>query len=331
MAKEIKCRICDKKFNVSPSHEATRKYCSRECQSKDQTGKVVSCPICGKERYLALYRLKEGAKYCSSKCVGIANGRRNKGKKRPNMKKSPNNNRLRLGIHCRWCGKLIKIQLSEYLSGRRYCSFQCQAAGRRIYPDVKCKNCGKTFKPNVDHKVFCNRECWREYQGKQRKKILIKCHYCGKIKEYTSRQANSHGVGTRKYCSKACADLDKTGVRGSDHFNWRGGKTSLQDLIRKSSYSQNYRQEVFRRDNWKSVLSGKNGRLVHHHIIPFSTLINKYNITKDDWLNFKHRLFDLDNAVTLAHLEHKRFHSKYGKVTTPEQFNEFKQNYQSAN
>jgi len=118
--------------------------------------------------------------------------------------------------------------------------------------------------------------------------------------------------------------MDRVGVAGEGIGNWKGGKTSLQDLIRKSRYAQDYRYFVFKRDGWKSVISGYNGRLAHHHLISFSTLIDGHGIRKENWINFKHILFDLNNAITLTDREHKKFHSKYGKVTTPEQFEEFR-------
>ena len=78
--------------------------------------------------------------------------------------------------------------------------------------------------------------------------------------------------------------------------------------------------------NYKSILSGKEGRIEHHHLTPMSILIKIYKITKDNWRNNKNILFDVDNTVTITEKEHKLFHSIYGKVTTPNQFNMFKKN-----
>ena len=112
---------------------------------------------------------------------------------------------------------------------------------------------------------------------------------------------------------------------GEKNCNWRGGTTRLQVIIRNSAQAKSHRQDVFKRDNWISILSGKNGDIEHHHLIAISSLIKQYGVTKDNWINLKDILFDLNNAVTLTKKEHDKFHSQYGKVTIPEQFEEFRQ------
>ena len=175
--------------------------------------------------------------------------------------------------------------------------------------------------------MFCSSGCYFVFKRKKAERVFI-CKYCGrevKVNRHKNYYRYKNGKKeVRKYCSKNCADMDKAGIRGKNHFNWKGGRTSLQDLIRKSSYSQNYRKECFRRDGWKSVLSGNNGKLEHHHLTAFSVLITRHDITKNNWINFKDVLFDLDNTVTLTEREHDKFHNVYGKITTPEQFEGFR-------
>jgi len=112
---------------------------------------------------------------------------------------------------------------------------------------------------------------------------------------------------------------------GEKNCNWRGGMTSLQAIIRNSAQAKNCRQECFERDNWESVLSGSNGNIEHHHLTAVSALIKQNKINKDNWVSFKDILFDLGNTVTLTKKEHNKFHSLYGKISTPEQFKEFRQ------
>lgn len=47
----------------------------------------------------------------------------------------------------------------------------------------------------------------------------------------------------------------------------------------------------------------------------------------DNWREYKYVLFDIDNVVTLTDKEHKLFHSIYGKVASPENFEEFRLNF----
>jgi len=165
--------------------------------------------------------------------------------------------------------------------------------------------------------------------------IEFKCSYCGKEKtlEKKKDRAYSHWKDgkpvVKKYCSKKCADMAREGITGEGIGNWQGGKTSLQDIIRKSNAYIKCRHECFKRDNYHSVLSGKNGKLRHHHLMSYSILFDIYKITKENWRSFQDILFDLDNVVTLIPSEHRDFHHKHGKVTTPEQFEEFKQQFAS--
>jgi len=288
----------------------------------------LECKVCGKEFWVSPYR-KEEAKFCSRKCQGKAKAIEMKGRPSNFGTGLYWNNSLRIGIRCGVCGELKRLDLCAYLSGQRACSVECRNIAVKKYPlRAVCKNCGDEFKPDPSNNlIFCDRACYVEYKRKKAERIFV-CKYCDrKIK--TNRHKNYYRYKdgkkeVRKYCSKNCADMDKAGINGKDHFNWKGGRTVLRDIIRKSSYSQRYRKECFKRDGWKSALSGSNGRLEHHHLTAFSTLIKRHEITKDNWINFKDVLFDLDNALTLTEKEHNKFHSIYGKITTTEQFEQFR-------
>jgi len=85
------CSYCKRKFKIIRS-KIKRKFCSKYCQSKfnwkvgifkpkKKTGIYKKCLICGKEFYVHQYLIKIGeGKYCSRKCLGIANGIRLKNK-----------------------------------------------------------------------------------------------------------------------------------------------------------------------------------------------------------------------------------------------------------
>lgn len=58
---------------------------------------------------------------------------------------------------------------------------------------------------------------------------------------------------------------------GSNHYNWKGGVTSINEKIRKSLEYKLWRQAVFERDKYTCVLCRqKGGKLVADHIKPFS-------------------------------------------------------------
>lgn len=233
-------------------------------------------------------------------------------------------------VECYWCQKPILRYPSQMNRGHQYCSMECRDKSRRRVPDRQCEQCGTTFRPPAlgDNTRFCSRVCYRTWRASLTEYIDTQCRGCGKVfrrarKGYHTHWAEGRPV-PRKYCSKACADKGRIGKwRGEDAAAWRGGTTTLQDIIRKSPGADALRREVFRRDGYCSVISGQRGRLVHHHLVAFSTLLSEYGITKDNWRDHAAILFDPGNAVTLQADEHRDFHATFGKVTTPEQFSEY--------
>ena len=78
------------------------------------------------------------------------------------------------------------------------------------------------------------------------------------------------------------------------HYNWKGGISPIQNIIRGSIEYRLWRREVFRRDNWTCVLGGKEhgNKLRADHIKPFAY--------------FPKLRFDIDNGRTLCEDCHKK-------------------------
>lgn len=232
---------------------------------------------------------------------------------------------------CEYCGIAFLSSKAELKQGRRFCSHICYSLDKKEVKNRLCDCCGKEYNPSSrrDNQKFCSRECYSKVKNDSAKKMLI-CEYC--LKEYevvgVKNWKPCRTRGERKFCSKECVDKNRIGRFTEDNSpQWRGGRTSLQDLIRKSVDYTRTRSECFERDGHKSVISGDGGILNHHHLISYSILFNQHEITKENWRDYKEILFDIENVVTMTQKEHKSFHSKYGKVTTQEMFEEFKNNY----
>jgi len=216
---------------------------------------------------------------------------------------------------------------------------------------VICSNCGKVFFTYpYRHGIvrFCSVKCktdaskglsaWNK--GKQNK-VKIVCKTCKKIFErYPSRKAI--------FCSAKCQSIDRIGIKrpdvsdrmkgnkyalgrvrpiserlkigiankGEKNNFWRGGKMRdypEKEIIRKSSQYQQWRNDVFIRDNWtcqKTKIKG--GKLISHHI-------NNFEDNPTERLNTY-------NGITLSEKAHKEFHKKYGvKNNTRKQLEEFLQ------
>jgi 5-methylcytosine-specific restriction endonuclease McrA len=58
--------------------------------------------------------------------------------------------------------------------------------------------------------------------------------------------------------------------RGSNHYNWKGGVTPINNRIRKSKEFKLWREAVFKRDNYTCIWCGVRGGVLHpDHIKPF--------------------------------------------------------------
>jgi predicted DNA-binding protein YlxM (UPF0122 family) len=90
----------------------------------------------------------------------------------------------------------------------------------------------------------------------------------------------------------------KYGCPKEQHWNWKGGISKIQILVRQSSEYKLWRKQCFIRDNYSCQKCGKHGGTLNvHHIVPFRILINE-----------KRNLFELNNGVTLCKKCHKKIH-----------------------
>jgi hypothetical protein len=98
---------------------------------------------------------------------------------------------------------------------------------------------------------------------------------------------------TRRKQSKA--------LRGNKNYNWKGGRTKLQEQIRKCFKNKQWISDVFERDNYTCQNCGRRCcRLEAHHIKYFSTILDEHNIkTIKDALKCK-ELWDIKNGKTLC-------------------------------
>lgn len=101
--------------------------------------------------------------------------------------------------------------------------------------------------------------------------------------------------------------------------NYIDGRTPVYKNIRNSPKYSEWREACMKRDNYKSVLSGKTGELNVHHKTPFAQLLNDLiDETGLDPIKDKQALYqkamnydplwDTSNGMTLLKREHKSMH-----------------------
>lgn len=143
-------------------------------------------------------------------------------------------------------------------------------------------------------------------------------YICNKHSEYGVQHTTLYGMTHYDCNCKLCAMAK---ISGENHPNWKGGVNDENDTVRKSWEYKEWRQKVYKRDNYTCQCCGKtiNDIMVNaHHILNFS--------------DHEDLRFDVDNGITLCEECHSimypdSFHSLYGtKNNTREQLVEFIKN-----
>lgn len=160
-------------------------------------------------------------------------------------------------------------------------------------------------------------------KGMPKTKFILDCEWCGneierlpsKLKGYNhyfcSRHCKSKWIGNKlandeNYKQLMSKITLKNGnipplQKGENHYNWKGGITQENSLIRASRVYKNWRIQVFRNDDFICQICGERGHNLNaHHIYP----MNKY---PDDYL-------DEQNGITLCVPCHDYVHSIFGDV-----------------
>lgn len=134
-----------------------------------------------------------------------------------------------------------------------------------------CPVCSSEFIDFLsNNRKYCSRKCAYSTFHKDYKHI---CEYCKTL--FYTKKKNS------KYCSASCwakevakdrpawnKGIKYTQIRGSNHWNWQGGKP--RDLRLTTEY-KDWRKAVFEKDNYTCQLCNvRGGKLIADHIKPFS-------------------------------------------------------------
>lgn len=151
---------------------------------------------------------------------------------------------------------------------------------RNIVYSCKCEcgNIKNVTKTNLVKGVTKSCGCLRKELARRPKDILTrkKISNFAKIRCFSSE--------TRKKMSLA--------QKGEKSHMWKGGISGESKMIRESSAYREWRNLVFKRDNWTCVLCGKGGNINADHIKPF--------------IFFPELRFDTSNGRTLCVPCHKK-------------------------
>ena len=198
---------------------------------------------------------------------------------------------------CHWCGKEY-FKWPCLIKRSKFCSKQCKHKAKK---KAKCKIC---LTPIKKGRRYCT-----THSPNNNRSVLVNCFFCGKqMKRYKNR------LGEKSFCS----DCRKLAHVQSGNPNWKNGIKPLNARIRSSENFNNWRKNIFKKDNYTCFLCGQiGGNLQAHHLAPFSKLIGAYKFyhgepTFDSLLNYK-PLWEEYNGITLCKSCHKKIPNKNKK------------------
>lgn len=125
------------------------------------------------------------------------------------------------------------------------------------------------------------------------KAIYYKAIYCNRCKQLSER---NYMYG--KHLTKET--IEKISKENSPH--WKGGITSLYEVIRHCFEYRQWRSDVFTRDNFTCQKCGDaiGGNLNAHHIIEFADIIERHEITTLEEAIKCEELWNINNGQTLC-------------------------------
>lgn len=172
-----------------------------------------------------------------------------------------------------------------------YLSIKMLTKGRQV---TKCKQCGIDFETwacnlKMGRAKYCSRECYykantgKEHWHWQGGKLTSICVACGKEFQYYFDKRR----GERKLCSKDCLNKwQETSLRGKNNPNWKNGISTETNCIRTSKRYEDWKDTVFKRDDYTCQLCGiRGGDLNAHHILSFKGF-PKYRLEVDNGITY---------------------------------------------
>lgn len=86
-----------------------------------------------------------------------------------------------------------------------------------------------------------------------------------------------------------------------DHWNWKGGISKIDRIIRRMPEYLKWRSDVFSRDNWTCMTCGVRGvYITAHHIKSFAKILKENNIKTTNDARKCGELWDINNGVSLC-------------------------------
>lgn len=166
---------------------------------------------------------------------------------------------------------------------------------------LKCYKCNKDFyvsPEEIKRRKYCSRIC--QFESKKTNEPR-KCLIC-KNEYYVAKSTMKYRP--KKTCSDKCSRVLLGRIkRGNKSTFWNGGRSSKRRRIRASVRIKEWREKVFKRDDYVcQKCFNVGGYLQAHHIKPFA--------------QYPRQRFVIKNGMTLCRECHKNIHKEWlgGKI-----------------
>jgi hypothetical protein len=187
---------------------------------------------------------------------------------------------------CQYCGEEFPSYPSRVKDGKgKYCSKECSKAGIRKEKPRICLACGEELyaRPAFVKKgggKYCSSKCFGRRHNKENNpnwrggKIRKICDVCGaefQIHNWEEKR------GGGNFCSQKCYALwQSRNMRGENNPSWKGGITDIGSRVRGSLKYEDWKQNIFIRDDFTCQRCGQHGGdLEAHHRKAFSKLMQE--------------------------------------------------------
>lgn len=231
------------------------------------------------------------------------------------------NNKSLLTIQCR-CGKIFEKDYARFSSG----ADRCPDCGNKKLKQAKIKYSIQDVQKRISEKGY----------------ILLETEYLGAHEKMRCKCSKGHEFDLifSQYL-KGCSGCNKCAIflkSGKNHRNYKDGNSKVSEALR--NCVEKWRKEIADLYKNRCPITGKNIKLVVHHLTPFSAIIevaskrcgvpvlkkiNEYT-NYEDFCRLKEEIISLHDSETGILIDselHFSFHKKYGYNATKEQFDDF--------
>lgn len=201
---------------------------------------------------------------------------------------------------------------------QKFCSTKCVHKFCSESKKIKTK-LRKAWKRNPNRNLPTGDNHWGVKAKLEREKHYTPkvCELCEKsfVKKETTRPADWR---KQRFCSTLCVNKYASShiLTGEAHHKWKGGKSSLNEKIRKIPIYAEWRLKVYERDNFTCQHCKEvGGTLNADHIISLAVLIEKYELKTLRQARKCTELWDISNGQTLCFKCHKETDTFGGRTS----------------